>query len=290
VAVNNDDFAGLVLIDLGRNAGLGEAMTDLPNPPAVPRPAATVLLLRDGPGGIEVFMATRHQGSSFMPGILVFPGGAVDPDDAEPGLVEAAPRPLPDDAVSRIGGVREIFEEAAFLLARPVGQSDLVGPAQLERILADHRGPLRGGERTFSAIMAREGLCPAIDLMVPFARWITPVIRKKRFDARFYLARAPEGQIGAHDERELVDSRWTNVADALESQARGEIKIVFVTRSNLSLLAKSRTVEEALAAARGRTVVPVHPELFDHPDGPALRIPAEAGYDVNEVLIRDVGD
>ena len=37
-------------------------------------------------------------------------------------------------------------------------------------------------------------------------------------------------------------------------------------------------------------VVPVQPELFDHPDGPALRIPAEAGYDVTEVLVRDVGD
>jgi 8-oxo-dGTP pyrophosphatase MutT (NUDIX family) len=267
-------------------------MTDIPDTPAVPRPAATVLLLRDGPAGIEVFMATRHQGSSFMPGILVFPGGAVDPDDSEAGLVASASvgGTLPDDAVSRIAGVREIFEEAAFLLARPNGQADLVGPDQLDRILADHRGPLCGGERVFSAVLAEEGLSPAIDLMVPFARWITPVIRKKRFDARFYLARAPEGQIGAHDERELINSRWTSVADALDAHARREIKIVFVTRSNLSLLAKSRTVDEALAAARGRTVIPVQPELFDHPDGPALRIPAEAGYDVTEVLVRDVGD
>jgi 8-oxo-dGTP pyrophosphatase MutT (NUDIX family) len=267
-------------------------MIDIPDSPAVPRPAATVLLLRDGPDGIEVFMATRHQGSSFMPGILVFPGGAVDPDDADPGLIDAASagRTLPDDAISRIAGVREIFEEAAFLLARPSGQADLLAKDRFERILVNHRGPLCGGERAFSAIMAEERLCPAIDLMVPFARWITPVIRKKRFDARFYLARAPEGQIGAHDERELINSRWTTVADALAAHARHEIKVVFVTRSNLSLLAKSRTVEEALAAARSRTVVPVQPELFDHPDGPALRIPAEAGYDVTEVLVRDVGD
>jgi len=237
-------------------------------------------------------MATRHQGSSFMPGILVFPGGAVDPDDADPGLIAAASAggALPDDAISRIAGVREIFEEAAFLLARPRGQVDLLAQDRLERILANHREPLCGGERTFSAILAEEGLTPAIDLMVPFARWITPVIRKKRFDARFYLARAPEGQIGAHDERELINSRWTTVAEALDAHARREIKIVFVTRSNLSLLAKSRTVNEALAAARSRTVVPVQPELFDHPDGPALRIPAEAGYDVTEVLVRDVGD
>src|SRR5579859_8023655 len=248
-------------------------MIEIPDPPAVPRPAATVLLLRDGPDGIEVFMATRHQGSSFMPGVLVFPGGAVDPDDSAPGLVDAGAA-LADDAVSRVGGVREIFEEAAFLLARPAGGGDLVGADRLERITAGHRAALCAGERAFSAIMAAEGLSPAIDLMVPFARWITPAIRKKRFDARFYLARAPEGQIGAHDEQELVNSRWITPAEALAAQARGEIKVVFVTRSNLGLLAKSRTVDEALAAARARTIVPVSPQLFDHPDGPALRIPA----------------
>ena len=66
--------------------------------------------------------------------------------------------------------------------------------------------------------------------------------------------------------------------------------MVFVTRCNLGLLAKSRTVADALAAARARTIVPVSPEPFEHPDGPALRIPAEAGYGVTEVLLRDVGD
>src|SRR5271168_3141147 len=103
-------------------------MIDIPDPPAVPRPAATVLLLRDGPDGIEVFMAARHLGSSFMPGVLVFPGGAVDPDDGEPGLIDAASfgGALPDDAVSRIAGVREVFEEAAFLLARPKGHGELL--------------------------------------------------------------------------------------------------------------------------------------------------------------------
>jgi 8-oxo-dGTP pyrophosphatase MutT (NUDIX family) len=263
-------------------------MIEIPNPPAIPRPAATVLLLRDGPDGVEVFMATRHQGSSFMPGVLVFPGGGVDPDDSAPNLNDGICQS--DDAVSRIAGVREIFEEASFLLARPLGGGDLVGADRLEGILAGHRAALRAGERAFSVIMAEEGLTPAIDLMVPFANWITPVIRKKRFDARFYLARAPEGQIGAHDDQELINSRWITPAEALAAQARGEIKVVFVTRCNLGLLAKSRTVDEALAAARVRTIIPVSPEPFEHPDGPALRIPAEAGYDVTEVLIKDIGD
>lgn len=260
--------------------------------PVVPRPAATVLLLRDGPVGIEVFMAVRHQGSSFMPGILVFPGGAVDPDDSDTRLIGAvsASGPAPEDAVSRVAGVREAFEEAGFLLARPKGQDDLIGRDRYEHCLSQYRAGLCSGDIAFSAMMAQEALSPAIDLIVPFARWITPVIRKKRFDARFYLARAPEGQAGVHDEQELVSSHWTTVPDALAAAARGEIKIVFVTRSNLGLLAKSRTVDEALDVARARTVVPVQPELFESPDGPALRIRADAGYDVTEVLVRDVGD
>jgi 8-oxo-dGTP pyrophosphatase MutT (NUDIX family) len=166
------------------------------SPPAIPRPAASVLLLRDSPAGIEIFMATRHQGSSFMPGVLVFPGGAVDPEDA--GLVAAG---APEDAVSRIAGVREVFEEAGFLLARPKGQDGLVPAGRFADLLHTYRAPLAAGEGSFSAMLEQEGLVPAIDLMVPFARWITPVIRKKRFDARFYLARAPEGQAGVHDEQ-----------------------------------------------------------------------------------------
>jgi hypothetical protein len=166
----------------------------------------------------------------------------------------------------------------------------LIPSGRFADLLHTYRAPLAAGEGSFAAMLEQEGLVPAIDLMVPFARWITPIIRKKRFDARFYLARAPEGQIGAHDEQELINSRWILAVEALDAQARGEIKVVFVTRSNLGLLGKSRTVDEALAAARARTIVPVQPELFDHPDGPALRIPSNAGYDVTEILVRDVGD
>jgi 8-oxo-dGTP pyrophosphatase MutT (NUDIX family) len=258
---------------------------DTESPPAVPRPAASVLLLRDSPNGIEVFMATRHQGSSFMPGVLVFPGGSVDPEDAD-----LIPANAPEDAVSRIAGIREVFEEAGFLLARPKGRDALVPADRFVDLLHRYRAPLAAGEGSFSQMLEIEALVPAADLMVPFARWITPVIRKKRFDARFYLARAPEGQAGAHDEQELINSRWIGAAQALEAVKRSEVKIVFVTRSNLGLLAKSRTVDEALAAARARTIVPVEPQLFDHPDGPALRIPANAGYDITEILVRDVGD
>jgi 8-oxo-dGTP pyrophosphatase MutT (NUDIX family) len=243
-----------------------------------------VLLVRDGPAGIEVFMATRHAKSSFMPGALVFPGGSVDAGDSDPALVPAGSA---EDAHFRIAAIRETFEEAGFLLAR-AGDA-LVGPDRLAALEQAYRQRLCHGEVAFADMMAAEELTPALDLMVPFGHWITPKVRSKRFDTRFYLAPAPEGQAGAHDDRELVDSRWVTPEDALAEREAGKIMLVFATRSNLSRLAESRTVAEALAAARVRPIVPVQPELFDAPRGPSLRIPAEAGYALNEILARDSG-
>jgi 8-oxo-dGTP pyrophosphatase MutT (NUDIX family) len=232
-------------------------------------------------------MATRHQGSSFMPGVLVFPGGGVDKADADANLV---PRDPPDDWVSRIACVREAFEEAGILLARPNGDATLIGAERLDALLDTYRARLCSGEEAFAAMMEKEGLSAAIDLLVPFARWTTPVTRAKRFDVRFYLARAPEGQIGVHDDQELVDSCWLTPAQAFADLDAEKIRLVFATRSHLRLLAKSRSVDEALEAARMRPLPVVQPEPFMSPAGPALRIPAGIGYDVTEILLKDVGD
>jgi 8-oxo-dGTP pyrophosphatase MutT (NUDIX family) len=242
-----------------------------------------VLLVRDGPEGIEVFMATRHGKSSFMPGALVFPGGSVDEDDSHPSLVADEF----EDAHFRIAAIREAFEEAGILLAR-AGEA-LIGPDRLTSLEDGYRQGLCRGEVAFPDMMAAEALTPALDLMIPFGHWITPNVRSKRFDTRFYLARAPEGQVGAHDQRELVDSRWVRPEDALAERDEGKIQLVFATRANLGRLAESRTVEDALAAARMRRIIPVQPELFDAPRGKSLRIPAEAGYALTEILARDSG-
>ncbi len=131
----------------------------------------------------------------------------------------------------------------------------------------------------FSTIMAEEGLRPAAGLDGALRQLDPAGHPQKTVRCCFYLARAPEGQSGVHDEQELVSSHWTTVADALAAQARGEIKIVFVTRSNLGLLAKSRTVDEALAlaGARARKVVAVQPQLFDQPGRPGAAHPRRRG-------------
>ena len=261
-----------------------------PDPPVTPRPAATILLVRDGADGLEVFMATRHQEASFMPGLLVFPGGRVDESDGDPRIVDGLAdedRTL-EHLASRIGGIREAFEEADFLFARDSGGTALISAARLDS-LSDWRRRVHHREATLAEMTEAEKLSLAPSRLVPFAHWVTPRIRHKRFDTRFYLAEAPHGQEGAHDQRELVDSRWVRPLDAVAEADRGDVRLAFVTRSNLKLLARSPTVSDALRAAAERRIVTVSPEPFDSPDGPALRIPADAGYDVTEVLVKDTG-
>lgn len=263
-------------------------MIDLP---ASPRPAATVLLVRDGTDGLEVFMATRHQGSSFMPGLLVFPGGRVDEGDSDPRILASLTpenRGHPD-LISRIAAIREAFEEAGFLFARPIEQMGIIGAERLGVLSAAYRKRLHQGEITLATMVEAETLALVTERLIPFAHWVTPKLGSKRFDTRFYIAEAPHGQEGAHEDRELVDSRWIKPLDAIAAADQERARLAFVTRSNLRLLARSTTVHDAMAAAASRRIVAVEPQPFEGPDGPALRIPADAGYEVTEVLIKDSG-
>jgi hypothetical protein len=119
----------------------------------------------------------------------------------------------------------------------------------------------------------------AADQVVPFAHWITPVVRPKRFDTHFFVARAPAAQIGGHDGVEAVESCWITPAGALAATAEGRYKLVFVTRMNLVRLTGFATAEDILAAARRTAIHTVCPEIVTGADGQRfMRIPAAAGY------------
>lgn len=240
--------------------------------PAPTRPAATVLLLRDGAAGLEVFMVVRHREIEFAGGALVFPGGRVEEDDA----ALAGPDPL--DAF-RVAGIRETFEECGVLLARPRGGAEMVRAETLLAVEDRHRAALCRGERPLSEILAAEGLEPALDAVVHFAHWITPASRSKRFDTQFFLAAAPEDQLAVHDGSEAVESVWIPPAQAVAEADAGQRRLVFATRKNLEKLARSATVAEALAAARAARVVTVLPEMVrTEAGGWRLRIPLAADY------------
>ena len=221
--------------------------------PATPRPAATILMLRDGAAGLEVMMICRAREIAFASGALVFPGGRVDPEDAA-----LAPQDDPLGAF-RIAAIREAWEECGLLLARP--------PAPAV------------GEGAFAAHLRGLGLSPAHDALVRFAHWVTPAHSPKRFDTHFFLAPAPEGQEAVHDGREATEAVWLRPEQALAEADAGHRTLVFATRLNLTRLAQNRAVDEALEVAARTPIVTVMPEpVPDGQGGVMLRIPEAAGY------------
>jgi 8-oxo-dGTP pyrophosphatase MutT (NUDIX family) len=228
--------------------------------PAPARPASTVLLLRDAPKGLEVFMVVRHHQIDFASGALVFPGGRVEAADVTLAGGDA-------QGAFRIAAIRETWEECGVLLAAP--------------------GAAPAAEGDFAAMLAQRGLRPDAAALAHFAHWITPVAVPKRFDTHFFLAAAPADQDAVHDGGEAVDSVWIRPLDALAEAEAGTKKIVFPTRMNLAKLARSNSVTEAFAAARARPVVTVQPIQRNTPEGRYLRIPVEADYGGEEFLAGD---
>ena len=260
-------------------------MADAPSVPARPagpvpaRPAATVLLVRDGAAGLEVFMVVRHREIAFAGGALVFPGGRVEEADG----ALAGGDPL---GAFRIAGIRETFEECGVLLVRPHGGAEMIRAERLLAVADKHHGALVRNERSLPEVLAAEGLEPATDALVHWAHWVTPASRSKRFDTQFFLAAAPPDQLAVHDGLESVESVWIAPARAVAEADAGERRLVFATRKNLEKLARHATVADAVAAARAATVVRVEPEMVRAGEGWRLRIPAEADYggDSFEVL------
>jgi 8-oxo-dGTP pyrophosphatase MutT (NUDIX family) len=263
-----------------------------------PRPASTVLLLRDNAAGaagneIEVFMMVRHYQIDFSSGALVFPGGSVDAGDKEiiarPELYSGGDG-LDVVALSfRIAAIRETFEESGILVARPRGSKTLIDGKRAAEIEARHRVALCDGKTSFLNVVAESGVSLALDELVPYAHWITPEGMPKRFDTWFFLAAAPPAQLGAHDGRESTDSIWVSPREALAGGESGRFKLPFPTTRNLIRLGKQPDVRAALEDVRGKPIVTVMPVMTRLNGGRQLRIPAEAGYDGEAFEVGEAG-
>ena len=206
---------------------------------AVPRPAATVLLLRDGADGVEVLMTRRAQNASFAPGAYVFPGGGIDAADAAAHAL-AARRDTQDDLrlTQAIAAIRESFEELGILLARhadgrPVTDGDI---AALDR------------HSDFFAQCRTQGLQLAADQVFVLAHWITDRDLPRRFDVPFLVARMPAAQTPVADETEQFEPLWIRPADALARHQAGEFFIIFPTIRTLERLQRFASVDAVLAA------------------------------------------
>lgn len=207
--------------------------------PATPRPAATVLLLRDGAQGLEVLMTRRSATASFAPGAYVFPGGGIDAADAQAHAL-ARRRPGQGDGhlTEAIAAIRESFEELGVLLARHADDSPLTA-AELAGL--DRHAPLLPQCRAL-------GLRLAADSVYVLAHWITDRDLPRRFDVPFLVARMPADQTPVADDREQFDPVWVRPAEALARHRDGGFFMIFPTVRTLERLQDYPDVDALLRA------------------------------------------
>ena len=262
---------------------------DSPDPEQVPvRDAATVMLLRDGSDGPEVCLMQRNLNSDFVGGAYVFPGGAVDPADAEVAVAQRCPD-LDDAEASRrlglaVGGlafwvaaIRESFEEAGVLLARHADgrRLDLSGPGTAERF-AGHRDDVDNERRTIAEIAVQEDLHLDVGQLHYFSRWITPLGAHRRYDTRFFVCAAPEGQEVVEDSRELIGTQWLTPAEALRRHDAGDITMIFPTVRTLVALSRFERADAVLDHARAQSRVEgILPTISDGDDGMRIVLPGD---------------
>ena len=209
-----------------------------------PRPAATLALLRDVSGGPQVLMLQRTQSAAFLGGAYVFAGGALDAADDD-GRIVARVRGLsvPTPPVAYwVAAIRECFEEAGILLACDA-QGQFVA-AERATELARYRS------RPFVELLQEQDLYLPASELAYCGHWITAPGRVRRFDTRFFVALAPDGQEGSHDAGETVHALWITPREALERGARGEIELVHATRETLSELKNFATAGDAIRHIR----------------------------------------
>jgi len=263
---------------------------------SVPRPASTVIVLRDREGhhdqGFELFMVKRHEQSAFMAGAYVFPGGRVDDSDRFDPLtdycdgIDAALQHLPDlqpaEAVQyHVAAIRELFEEAGVLLARdPLGAFISFTDPDLKLKFDAYRLAVHQSMLPLPLILQTEGQRFALDALVPFAHWVTPEIEHRRFDTRFFVTRIPSGQEPLHDDEETVHSIWVSPVEALERYGRQEINLAPPTLRSLEDLARFHSVEEVLEVSRHKRIQRIQPRFIEEEGRIILLLPGDPLYPV----------
>jgi 8-oxo-dGTP pyrophosphatase MutT (NUDIX family) len=258
--------------------------------PAVPRDAATVILLRQAASGVEAFLLRRTAELEFAPGACVFPGGSVDARDAEETTGWTGPSPAdfgglldvpPDRARALVcAAIRETFEESGVLLAGPANssQADLVSDSAA---LARDRHALLTGRTTLGEVLSRRGLVLRADLLTPWARWITPEASPRRFDTWFFAAALPPGQTataapeGHADPGESESGTWLRPAAALEAAQAGQITLLPPTAVTLGELAGHHDVAGVLA--RRLAITPRLPKVIVEDGRARLAMPQPGG-------------
>ncbi len=255
--------------------------------PVEPRRAATVLLLRDTPGGPEVYLIRRAATMAFASGMYAFPGGSVDPRDADHAVGWAGPDPRwwagrlgVDEPTARAvvcAAVRETFEECGVLLAGP-DPATVVGDVSGDEWEAARRA-LVSRDLGFAEFLSERRLVLRADLLGPWARWITPEFEPRRYDTYFFVAALPAAQRTRWVAGEADLVAWVRPVDAVTGHGTGDFAMLPPTVETLRQLVPHGDVAASLAASAGRdAAVPVMPRAVLDGDGARMVLPGEPGY------------
>ena len=260
------------------------AFVDGSTEPVEPKHASTVVLLRQGdgrPGGLEVYLLRRHVDMAFAAGMCVFPGGGVDKRDFDadigwvgPTAGEWASLLGTDEAFARAlvcAAVRETFEESGVLLAGPT-QDTVVDDTSGPEWEADRKA-LEARDVSFTSFLERRGLMLRTDLLRVWGSWVTPVFEPRRFNARFFVAELPAGQVTRDVSTESDQVVWLTVRDAIGAVDALEMLMLPPTYCTCLEMFDFTTPAEALAAAEGRDLTAVEPRAVIDGEGAYLSIP-----------------
>ena len=263
---------------------------------AVPKKAATVILLRDKKTeGFEVFLLKRHEKSSFMGGNFVYPGGRVDKDDGSLEICSFAKGMTFDEAQKILGGtispeesfahwiaaIRELFEEAGVLLAYDQkGNFFQIKNRTEQEKFFNYRALLQRGGKTICQMAQEEKLLFALDQLHYYAHWITPEARSERFDTRFFLAQYPLGQEASHDQKETTAGIWITPSKALEENLKGEVMLSPPTLKTLEDLSRSKSIDDVFHSVNEKDIQPILPILTKISDNPLIVFPWDPEYNL----------
>lgn len=255
--------------------------------PETPRAAATVLLARDSSDGPEVLLLRRNKRSGFAADAWVFPGGVVDDGDRDPSVVERLDGPTPMQWAERLGlhdpgealafmvaAVREAFEETGILLARV--SDDATNPGGAMENLNVARRALLSNVLGLRQILVTRNLRVSGDLLLYLAHWITPTPEPRRYDTRFFLARAAPEAVCTTHESEMTESVWLTPRGAVHYFELGSLKMLPPTVHTLRRLAGYSSVDEIFSALCEAPVPAILPVMRRVADGVAIELPAEA--------------
>jgi 8-oxo-dGTP pyrophosphatase MutT (NUDIX family) len=228
----------------------------------VPRDASTVIVTRDTDAGIEVYLLRRSSKSPGFPDAYVFPGGTLDKTDYSPqARMRLVGQWRPAEPAFTYAAMRETFEECGLLFSvEPVAHD----------ALREARTRMLKGERSFSDTLIDLDVRLDARAVRYFSRWITPSVNPHRFDARFFVARAPKEQVAEADALETYDGRWVRPADVLAEVERNEIQMIFPTIKHLERIGGFANVYDLLAYTETKKTIPVTPEVRP---GPTFMLP-----------------